>query len=292
MKKDYQPQPETFDTWLPIFPGFYETWFNFGDDFAGNEVDDESCFREHYPECNHMDMPFIREHFWECVDYRAGNLAVAKACAEVLPELLPDFVLKCERQELKSPREYNFTNDSVNCAITVDLRKLRSYLSRHRKDLEVYLKRHYTSRDGFISFHPNSVDDWKKETDNFTKLDGHACGALLSFVAEMEGVDQDDMLECGGGGGLSEVFGNNATVDTTPMLEAWQRERVEFEKYMRVFTHWPEGFARKARQIIDSHRAMRPAHAREVHQKLVEIFYKSFEKFEKDNADIRAFLHP
>ena len=143
---------KTFATYLPIFPGFYNTVFDESDSFIECETDDESEFRERYPELPE-DMPwdFIRENFWDCLDYRKGNLAVAQACADTLPGLLPDYVKSVEFEELTSPREYNFDTDAVNLKIAVDVSAIRKFLKENRDTFAEWLKERYTSRSGFIS---------------------------------------------------------------------------------------------------------------------------------------------
>jgi len=212
---------KTFATYLPIFPGFYNTVFDESDSFIECETDDESEFRERYPELPE-DMPwgFIRGNFWDCLDYRKGNLAVAQACADTLPELLPDYVKSVEFEELTSPREYNFDTDAVNLKITVDVSAIRKFLKENRDTFAEWLKERYTSRSGFISSYPNDVESWYLDTKNFSAMDKHYCGAVLEFIASEELEDPQMAMYYAANG--SEAFSNAVGVDISRLTAAWE----------------------------------------------------------------------
>jgi hypothetical protein len=212
---------QTFATWLPVFSGFYNTVWDESDRYVEYELDDEADFRRNYPELDAVSWEFIRENFWDVIDYASASRAVAKAALEALPRILPDdMVTATEFEELRSPREYNFTNDSVNCKITVDLDLLHAYLKEHRDKLEHYLATHYSSRSGFISSYPNDLEQWEDDTAGWTDLGGHYLGALLNFVAHNE--DKEPEYALYEAAGACEVFSNNANVDTARLLAKWQ----------------------------------------------------------------------
>ena len=221
---------KTFSTWLPVFSGFYNTIWDYSESFVEYELDNEDNFRSNYPELTEVPWDFIKENFWEVINYSSANRAVAQAALDALPEILPNgMVTATEFEELRSPREYNFATDAVNCKLTVDLDLLREYLTTNRDKLSKYLSQNYTSRSGFISSYSNTVEAWEEDTACWTDLDGHYLGALLNFVAHEENRDPDmDLYECAN---VSEVFFNHADPDTKLLLEQWQSYRKTGKKF-------------------------------------------------------------
>lgn len=214
---------QTFETWLPVFPGFYHTLFDESDSFIECELSDEGHFRECYPELADVPFDFIRANFWDAVDYARGNLAVVNACRDALPDLFPaGMVTECKLQCVVSPREYNFANDSANVEITVDADALRRYLIVYAADFREYLRQNYTGRDGFIPHYSNDADDWRRETERFSKLDGHYLGALLQFVAFNE--DPEAEMALYWAANVSETFHCHAEVNTQRVLDQWECE--------------------------------------------------------------------
>lgn len=207
---------KTFSTWLPVFPGFYYTAFDESDNWIECELVSEQDFRERYPELAAVPWHRIQEDFWDCCDFEESYKAVAKACCDALPRMLPDIVKAVEFEELRRPREYNFRNDAINCKITVDLAALREYLDINVNDLKHYLAARYTSRDGFASSYPSSVEGWLDATDCYWNLDGHYCGALLQFIAELEIADPDEEMR--EKANVSEAFSNSVKINTAPLL--------------------------------------------------------------------------
>src|SRR5690606_12071738 len=120
-----------------------------------------------------MPWDFVEQNFWEVIDYSAGNLAVAQACAESLPYIheLEDFVEGVEFEKIISPREYNFTNDAVDITVEVDLDAIKKYLDENETAFGDYLEETYTSRSGFISSYPNTGEEWREDTNDFNDLE-------------------------------------------------------------------------------------------------------------------------
>ncbi len=89
-------------------------------------------------------------------------------------------------QELRSPREYNFANDSVNVEMQItraNTKKILSYLEEHRTEFSEYLKEKYTSRSGFFSSYSPDIETW---LDGSTTAHGHKLGSVLQFILENE----------------------------------------------------------------------------------------------------------
>lgn len=134
-----------------IFPGFYDT-------FLGEVYLDYPCEDGYY------------------VDFREGSFEdyKKKVCESFVYELFQQIpeehgILKSITfKELNSPKEYNFLTDRLVCRVTVDKEKLRDYCYKDNlEEFKVYLGR-YKTRDGFISFVPQEIDEFK---DSIHELD-------------------------------------------------------------------------------------------------------------------------
>lgn len=151
----------TIKTWLPVFPGFYNTCW-----------EPDSKLAEHCREEGHPDFKW-----WDNFDNGAYMLECVKLCAEVLHNWLPkESGVKAIRVEnVVSPEEYNFENDAANIALDINpaqfTRWIRSYIKANSESWSAYLLARYKSRDGFMSFYPHEADEWEAMTQNFTLFD-------------------------------------------------------------------------------------------------------------------------
>jgi len=156
-------------SYLPVFQGFYNTLF-----------DTESAID--------MTLETIDESIkyddieWDNKDYQDR---VAKSCVESIENYLKQdgFDIEINFDEVHSPRQYNFSNDSINCTykITNDsFNELLEYAKTNLSDFKGFLKENYSSCSGFISF--------------YTDFENTFVG-LLNFYLENEGYTVEDMLE-------------------------------------------------------------------------------------------------
>ena len=169
------------ESYLPIFPGFYNTIF---------ECDSEECEIEYYNEQNGTDLNWD-DFNW---DYREYHERMAKNCVNSIEHELKDFNIKIEFQKLVSPREYNFTNDSINVEYSIEnLNQIENYLKDNFNEFEEYLKGRYTSRDGFTSFYSTDGYIWLYNYLNDGNKIQHCFGSILEFILTNEGYNQDDL---------------------------------------------------------------------------------------------------
>jgi hypothetical protein len=168
------------DTWLPVFSGFYGTIWE-SDDNEEREIE------------------YINEQrgkkgldpiTWDEVDwnYAQHHLEVSKAVTRYIAADLKALLLISEMtfQELRSPREYNFTNDSINVDVVLtagNVKKIWAYLIEHKEAFKVYLKDRYTTRSGFFSSYSNDFDAWASPVNmGATLANGHMLGSVLNFI--------------------------------------------------------------------------------------------------------------
>jgi hypothetical protein len=100
-----------------------------------------------------------------------------------------DIDYQCEAYS--SPREYNFTTDMHNFDISSkDFDKLIEYCLKNEEKFAKFLKDHYTSCDGFISFTANNIPDLMEdaESDDMT-----AWGAMVSYLVSNE-IDEQSFI--------------------------------------------------------------------------------------------------
>ena len=164
------------ETYLPIFQGFYNTLFEAsGED---EEVNDINSQREAkgLEEIDFSDCKF---------DYEEYEKRVAEKCTEVIEwelNYILDTKMVFNFQSVVSPREYNFTNDSINIEVeTEDLNAIKDYLRENQENFGEYLRDIYTSRDGFNSFWTVNPLLWFTMLDNEEKLN-HVLGSVMNFI--------------------------------------------------------------------------------------------------------------
>lgn len=167
------------NTWLPVFPGFYSTIFN-GDDIIEREI-------EYYNEDNGTDLNYDDFDF----DYQSYENEVAKYCCDFIEREMADYIRSIKFECVSSPNEYNFRNDAIHCTIVPKKKAILEYLKENEDDFAQWIKDHYTSYSGFISFYSNDHKQWM----NFESMnDGHKLGQILNFIAFNNDCDADESM--------------------------------------------------------------------------------------------------
>jgi len=179
-----------FETFLPLFPGFYNTYLE-SDSAEESELE--------YINEQRVENGLEPIEWDKCVfDYNEYHQRVSKAYTNAVEKELNSLGLvnNIEFQKLINPKEYNFKNDSINVEIDVNIENLQKYIAENKQKFIEYLKDKYTSCSGFISSYSSDFDVWSEDTDTFTNFDcnGHYLGAILDFVLYNEGIG-DDCLE-------------------------------------------------------------------------------------------------
>lgn len=192
-------------TWLPVFPGFYGTFFD-GENMYEQEID----FINERVEPKELAEAMIENLYnsdagrklWK--DYTEST---AKQCVTVIEQSLKElgFVESIVFEEISSPREYNFANDAVHTQVTftpVNLQNIRHFISEHFAQWKEYLKGSYTSYDGFTSHHSNQPGAEEWFVDNAIRQ-SHNAGSVLEFLCgELEINSEMLYYECENDAGL------------------------------------------------------------------------------------------
>lgn len=183
---------KTIKTYLPVFPGFYNTIFEADETSEIENINQERSLKG-LPDINYDDCNF---------DYKTYQTEVCEqACNYVelrLKEL--DLIHSINMEEIISPREYNFYNDSINIEVNLlkkHVKNIKKYINNNLDAYKQYLKERYTSCSGFSSSYPNYFEGWQQLTDNFTNLEsnGHYLGSILQFICDCEGISQYSIYE-------------------------------------------------------------------------------------------------
>jgi len=166
------------DTWLPVFSGFYQTIWETDDD-EDQEIEHINEIREQ----NGLGSICWDDIEWNYSEYHLG---VSKGFTHYIEGKLKTLgmIEACVMQELVSPREYNYRNDSVNVEIALsasNVKTIEKYLDANLAEFQKYLRGNYSSCDGFISRHSNSSDAWISDLET-TLADSHQLGAVLQFI--------------------------------------------------------------------------------------------------------------
>jgi hypothetical protein len=159
-------------TFLPIFSGFYGTiWEMNTENFCHSES------------VNYDDLE---------IDNESYERDIVQGICRFVQDNCP-FIKSVKLEEIVSPKEYNFYNDSGNVLIDYDVQAFANWLIQHEEDLDKYLRKKYTSCSGFISSYSNQYFDWFVDTKGFKDLaiDGHRLGSLLDFYFQTEMEDAE-----------------------------------------------------------------------------------------------------
>lgn len=95
----------------------------------------------------------------------------------------------------ESPREYNFSTDTLDFELDIDEVELHKKIRQLVDDQKFreFLHENYSSRDGFISFTPNNYLDLANEIlDNGERFD-QSIGALLQYLFGEEKMREIEM---------------------------------------------------------------------------------------------------
>ena len=174
-------------TFLPVFNGFYNTLF---EDLIDNAVDGAM---EYYNEQNNTSLNYDDFDF----NFVSIQNEICKDAISKVEDKLNEIGINCtiNFETLVSPREYNFSNDSIN--IEINFKKFSQVieiLEQNFDSFSQYIKEHYTSCSGFISSFSSYASDWIKDLREDAENEAHKVGAVLDFIfQEIEEYKDEDL---------------------------------------------------------------------------------------------------
>lgn len=168
---------ETYNTFLPVFSGFYGNYrYSFDESRIIDFIHERRADNKLNPLKNGFDLDIDDTKFYSDIS--------KKLCSNFEKQ----FNKECEESKIKitfqkvnSPREYNFRNDVIDCNIECDIDALLKICNENLESFTDYIERIYTSRSGFISFHSADVFDWL-DVDYINENSEHRIGAILDFL--------------------------------------------------------------------------------------------------------------
>ena len=171
-----------FETYLPVFNGFYETNYQFYYEDIEEYIKEERKEKGLYSDINFNDLKIDHSQYEKDI--------INLVCKEIKTEL-KQFIKKIELQKIISPREYNFSNDSANILIDVNVEEIQKFVYDHKQQFEEFLTKRYSSYDGFISHYEPDFLTWEVDTKKFTdfSINDHYLGSILDFIAHILKID-------------------------------------------------------------------------------------------------------
>lgn len=144
----------TYEIEVPFFPGFYNAIL-MDSDRLYDIADEMSCDTGKDISADDLGL-----------DFKAYSEACCEAFIEAFESRMPSVVKEVGDHHLYSPREYNFSNDKLYASVTmVDgwQDEMLKFINDNEDWFEKKIKADWTSYDGFFSFMPNTVNEWKEE---------------------------------------------------------------------------------------------------------------------------------
>ena len=179
----------TVSTYLPGFPGFYNSVLEF--DYELSQSDIMEGFEDRFGSISDGIRGAIEDDVLDYIDYSAYRTDVAIGCLENFVDAHP-FVVSGRFEGVASPKEYNFVNDSVDVELVINLKALQEFINNNADFVDAYLEDNFTSYDGFMSFYDNSEEAWREHTNNYTNFDSVEVASLLECYWEYENKGDDD----------------------------------------------------------------------------------------------------
>lgn len=160
------------------FAGFYYSLHD-------SELDQglDQMFSDHASGCNINTE--LRDHAFNLVNWRYVHEAYAK---EYCKNFAEHFEIPLTFDELKSPREYNFTTDRI-FALVGELHLIKLFVETDKDLLRAKIKERFTSRSGFSSFYSPRLEEWPARV---TDWDHNQIGTLFEVLV---GEDFDQYAE-------------------------------------------------------------------------------------------------
>lgn len=118
----------------------------------------------------------------DSIDWKKAFIDLSKSYVEAFKD---HFELKTlEFETLDSPQYYNFTTDRIFCFIdSEEVKQIHKYMTSddlRLAKLKETIEENHTSRSGFCSFYPNSLEDWPEDISEWDSV--HLATLLQSYI--------------------------------------------------------------------------------------------------------------
>ncbi len=195
-------------TWLPIFPGFYETIYNYDEDAEADWVSEQlNIEREEAIDwlCDHVDYRRYEEDVAKLVTdfiFREAIHHVPDDHQQAIDDLFPytgtmeDFFPEYKFLKIDSPQYYNYRNDSIDVTVSVNMDLLwTKIIYPWYERIKVFVENDFKYSPGYLPPASNNFDEWIVETKNFTEnLDGIYMHWFIHYILiEIMNINPYDM---------------------------------------------------------------------------------------------------
>jgi hypothetical protein len=280
----------TVKTWLPCFPGFYESQlFNYDMDAEAGELVVEQFTDKMFgfPRAllrAFLQQPDLPERWQLQLNFEGYKKAAAEEFCDQVEDLGFDIkvadwpVTRVQFESVVSPKEYNFKTDSVNCTITLIPEVVEDYIRLSAANFQKYLDERYTTRSGFISSYDPDPDFFLDRERWAT--DPHIMGALLDFmIKDQLGEDAESIL-------AERVHCHTLLTDFYEFPEAVS-DWLETEAAENIAAEYEKICSQCDEYVFvmgERYRARVAAHLESVVENLVKDMNESIEEFERGNG--------
>lgn len=158
------------------FDGFYETtWSRIAWRYYFNENECKCTPEQRETTCCADENCDPADPKWDLKPYEI------EVCKDYVEQLSKAIGIKMEFKDMVSPREYNFSTDRIFAMIDRDdLNNIMEAVGNEK--MAEYVKKHFTSYDGFSSFYSNDFMDWINQEDAW---DHNQWGSVLEVYIGM-----------------------------------------------------------------------------------------------------------
>ena len=180
---------------VPGFWGFYCSSYT-------ENTDLEYFFFNDYDSLDDKTKELYKEFMDRKADYSFDSDFINNVCkiyVEKFDERVSEVIKSWEKSEYEMcqmPRYYNFESDRcfAKVLITDDVEEeIMDYLDKHHQEWEQYIRRRFTSGDGFFSNYSNNIEDWQMPIRN---MDWNELAAVIDFILRSEDIDYNDDINC------------------------------------------------------------------------------------------------
>jgi hypothetical protein len=132
---------------------------------------------------------------------------------------------KIEAGEIYSPRYYNFATDQIDLTVEFNKRHVLKFAKDNQEAFNIYLKKHYSSYDGFISHTANNYPEW---LEDFKDNNSQAIGAVLTYIFtvadELDDIRENFYEQCQGNMYSSEFCNWEPYYEEVKVIEDYVQE--------------------------------------------------------------------
>lgn len=165
-----------YKTFLPVFRGFYDNPFwEFEYEYIENDIYEIRKENGLHSEIDINDLN---------INYKEYEKNIAIQLCEGLQSELSEYIEKITLE--------NANTHSIDIAIIPKIEKIKAFIYKNKDDFIEYLKKTYTSYDGFCSWYSNDFSEWHDITKDFSDFSDneHMLGSILQFICNIEDISE------------------------------------------------------------------------------------------------------